>query len=230
MGGERPQGEVIPFVLPADLTFLFLLKFGEEVPTVTKLGDLSDFQIPLDEAWIKLIGLCPSLQIKIYKESVNADIRAHMLREIYHVVMQSKREHASVYASVQLQVPERAIQILSRVHHDPATSTVRPTGHERDPYLHMTAGLHHEILSELVDRLLPRFLHLFCKRDDLSVQHDVPAYPLSFSQIPREKKKNVRNEYHSKIKAFLDKREASTTSKLNPQTSPTTGYRAPWPK
>ncbi len=220
LGGEKPGGDLVPFVLSADLTFLFLMKFGDETPTVTKLRELASFQVPLDEAWIKLIGLCPSLQMKIYKESVNADLRAHMLREIYHLVMRSKRQHASVYASVQLQIPVRAMQRLNRVHHDPETSTVRPAGRERDPYTHMTAGMYHEILSEIMDRRSARFLHPFCKREDSAVRHDVPEDPLTLGQISREKKKAARVKYQARIETFLKERGVSSTADLKPEDIP----------
>ncbi len=175
------------------------MKYGEEIPMVKKLRDLADFQVPLDEAWTKLAGLCPSLQMKIYKESINADLHAHMLREIYQVVMQSKKMHASVYASVQLKVPLKAMLRLNKIHHDPETLTMRPAGYEKDPYLHMTAGLHHEILGELIDRRLPRFLHPFCKGDDLSRCPRGPPQPVP---SPPGEEKSHRREISRKDKGL----------------------------
>ncbi len=87
-----------------------------------------------------------------------------MLREVYHAVSASKARYIETFDNMRMRLPIKILDRLARIHFDRETMTVRPHGHEEDPYLTMDANLHQHVLTQAIRRRVPRYVHQACRR------------------------------------------------------------------
>ncbi len=156
---------VIVHSLSTDMALLYLAKFGNQPPVPEALYGLATVTTTLEEAYHQTVGIPPSLQVKTRKLSGDADMRAHMLRELYLTLEAFKRKYYFTFDRAQIHIPPLAMERLNRVHGDPETLTVRPYNkREQEPYMNMTYQRHVEYVTQAVQRRIPRYLHFFCKQ------------------------------------------------------------------
>ena len=130
---------VIVHTLATDMTFLHLAKFGNQPPVSGALYGLATVATTLEEAYHQIIGIPPSLQAKVRKLSGDADMRAHMLGELFLTIEAFSWKNYVTFDRAQIHIPPLAIGRLIRVHGDPETPRVRPYNkREQEPYMKMT--------------------------------------------------------------------------------------------
>ncbi len=164
LGGMPPGLIIVPYILSADMALLYLVTHGPTPPTYEKLAGLQATTCTLEKAFMKIIGLAPSLQGKVRKTMSQSLSRAHILREVYCAVNAFKARYLQTFDNMRLRIPIRVLDRLARVHFDPETMTVRPHVHEEDPYLTMDAVLHQHVLNQAIKRRVPRYVHQACRR------------------------------------------------------------------
>ncbi len=204
LGGTPPDRTVIPYVLSADMALLHLVKHGPKPPVEADLKDLFGKNCSLEEAFLIVIGLAPSLQTKFRRTTLFSHTRAHMLREVYLVVEQFKAQYQETFERMTMNVPLRAYHRLMKVRFDPLTRSVRPHGAEEDPYLGMNADLHEEIMVQLYCTRLPRLIHRHCTHSPKGAEPRISNIP----EDPRLGWSQRRNEEAAALQQVMARKQA----------------------
>ncbi len=204
LGGTPPDRTVIPYVLSADMALLYLVKHGPKPPVEADLKDLHGKNCSLEEAFLIVIGLAPSLQTKFRRTTLFSHTRAHMLREVYLVVEQFKAQYRETFEKMTMNIPLKAYHRLMRVHFDPLTRSVRPHGAEEDPCSGMNADLHEEIMIQLYCTRLPRLIHRHCTHSPKGAEPRISNIP----EDPRFRWNLRRNEEATALHQILMKKQA----------------------
>ena len=83
LGGIPTDEMVVPYLRSVDTAVLYMMKFGFEPPVTKQMAMLAHVRCTLEEAFIKIIGVAPSVEPAIRKKSTSAgknaagDLQSH---------------------------------------------------------------------------------------------------------------------------------------------------------
>ncbi len=102
------------------------------------MSELARVKCILEEAFIKIIGVAPSVEPALRLKPTAAIGRTRTLQELYKVTQSFRSKYRTAFRETLLSVKPEAVHKSAVIHRDPATLAVRPSMRENDPYSSLT--------------------------------------------------------------------------------------------
>ncbi len=207
VGLPRAEGKIIPYILSCSFPLQVLLQCQEESPTVETIQKIRFKEWSLEAAYNVLFMRCASLRATSRGKVLDANFRAHALREIFELVRTYAEANKEVLDYFQFTTNETSGHRLMKVHRDPVNGGTRTGADCVEPYENLKNDVYKNVLYRLIKNQVPRILH-----ESYCLQEGYPAAPDTILEKEEAEdaidwRETLKKEVQAKSAAFRAKWE-----------------------